>query len=128
MIVDNCTAIGVVYTTMKQRQSKVFDKNKDWLRDRMIRGQFDYHSGDGKSNLTDMPTKFYPPQHYRRTQPCYQFVEGKTPHTLSECTQILRQAHTPKQQMHMQGCARMKIQANIIKIFKRYTHILMQHT
>ena len=38
MTFDNCTAIGVVDTTMKQRQSKVFDKNKDWLRDRMIRG------------------------------------------------------------------------------------------
>ena len=58
MTVDNCTAIGVVDTTMKQRQSKVFDKNKDWLRDRMLRGQFDFHWGDGKSNLADMPTKF----------------------------------------------------------------------
>ena len=43
MTVDNYTAIGVVDTTMKQRQSKVFGKNKDWLRDRMLRGQFDYH-------------------------------------------------------------------------------------
>ena len=90
MTVDNCTAIGVVDTTMKQRQSKVFDKNKDWLRDRMLRGQFDCHWGDGKSNLADMPTKFHPPQHYRRARPCYQFVEGKTPCTLDECTQILR--------------------------------------
>ena len=101
MTVDNCTAIGVVDTTMKQRHSKVFNKNKDWLRDRMLRGQFDYHWGDEKSNLADMPTKFHPPQHYRRAQPCYQFVEGKTPCTLDECTQILRQAHTPKQQQHM---------------------------
>ena len=90
MTVDNCTAIGVVDTTMKQRQSKVFDKNKDWLRDRMLRGQFDYHWGDGKSNLTDMPTKFHPPKHYQRAQPCYQFAEGKAPCTLDECTQILR--------------------------------------
>ena len=43
MTVDNYTAIGVVDTTMKQRQSKVFDKIKDWLRDRMLRGQFDIH-------------------------------------------------------------------------------------
>ena len=46
MTVDNCTAIGVVDTTMKQRQSKGFDKNKDWLRDRILRGQFDYHWGN----------------------------------------------------------------------------------
>ena len=38
MTVDNCTAIGVIDTSMKQRQSKVFDKNKDWLRNRMLRG------------------------------------------------------------------------------------------
>ena len=43
MTVDNCTSIGVVDNTMKQRQSNVFDKNKDWLRDRMLRGQFDFH-------------------------------------------------------------------------------------
>ena len=83
MTVDNCTSIGVVDNTMKQRQSKVFDKNKDWLRDRMLRGQFDYHWGDGKSNLAGMPTKFHTPQHYRRAQPYYQFVEGKIPHTLN---------------------------------------------
>ena len=66
MTVDNCTVIRMVDTTMKQRQSKVFDKNKDWLRDRMLRGQFDYHWEDGKSNLADMPIKFCLPKHYKR--------------------------------------------------------------
>ena len=51
---------------MKQRQSKVFDKNKDCLRDRMLKGQFSYYLGDEKFNLADMPTKLHPPKHYQR--------------------------------------------------------------
>lgn len=60
LTIDNITAIGGIENTMKQRISKVFDKNKYWLKDRMLRGEFDYHWDSGDTNLADMPTKKIP--------------------------------------------------------------------
>ena len=40
----------------------------------------------------------------------------------------MSQAGFPANKLYLDSGARIKIQANIVKIFKRYTHTLLQHT
>ena len=107
IISDNSTAVGIIKGTMKQKQSKSFNKEHNWLRDRMLRGYFDYHWEKGSTNLGDYPTKKHPPQHHRRVRPIQLYIKDESPTTMEQCSTILQSAHSPKSfDMTKQGCVR----------------------
>ena len=107
IVSDNSTAVGIIKGTMKQKQSKSFNKEHNWLRDRMLRGYYDYHWEKGTTNLGDYPTKKHPPQHHRRVRPIQLYIENESPTTMEQCSAILQSAHSPKSfDMTKQGCVR----------------------
>jgi hypothetical protein len=89
IISDNSIAVGIIKGTMKQKQSKVFNKEHNWLRDRMLRGYFDYHWEKGSTNLGNYPTKKHPPQHHRRLRPIQLYIKDESPTTMEQCSTIL---------------------------------------
>lgn len=107
IISNNSTAVGIIKGTMKQKQSKSFNKEHNWLCVCMLRGYFDYHWEKRSTNLGDYPTKKHPPQHHRRLRPIQLYIKNESPTTMEQCSTILQSAHSPKSfDMTKQGCVR----------------------
>ena len=67
--VDNTTAVGFVYKTIKQKRSKAIDMRFYWLQDRCEQGQFRIYWSPGTNNIADYHTKHHPPSHHRKMRP-----------------------------------------------------------
>jgi hypothetical protein len=61
---DNSTADGIMYKTVKQKQSKAMDMRFYWLQDRVEQGQFRIYWAPGEYNLADYFSKLHPPSHH----------------------------------------------------------------
>ena len=68
---DNSTAAGFVNKNINLKQSKSWDMNLHWLRDRENRNQFQVIWNAGKTNRADYHTKNHPISHHRKMRPLY---------------------------------------------------------
>ena len=74
---DNSTAISFVSSNIKQKKSKSWDMQLNWLRDkRTIDKQFRFYWAPGTANAADYHTKHHPPKHHLQVRNKYVHVKG----------------------------------------------------
>ena len=85
---DNQTAKGFVRGTIKQKQSRTFDRQYWWLKDREAQLQFNIVWEPGIYNLADYFTKHHTGKHHLQVRPIYLHCSS-SPTTLQGCAEIL---------------------------------------
>ena len=69
--VDNSTAAGLAWDTIKANKSRAMDMRLDWIQDRAQQQQFLVTWAPGKLNKADYFTKLHAPIHHRRMRFVY---------------------------------------------------------
>ena len=86
---DNQTAKGFVRGTIKQKQSRTFDRQYWWLKDREAQLQFNIVWEPGIYNLADYFTKHHTGKHHLQVRPIYLHCSS-SPTTLQGCAKIFQ--------------------------------------
>ena len=68
---DNSTAHSILTSTMRAKLSKSYDMRYHWIKDRILKEQFQLCWDKGSNNLADYFTKHHPPAHHMRMRPLY---------------------------------------------------------
>ena len=68
---NNSTAHGILTSTMRAKLSKAYDMRYHWIKDRILKKQFQLCWDKGSNNLADYFTKHHPPAHHMSMRPLY---------------------------------------------------------
>ena len=68
---DNSTAYGILASTMRTKLSKTYDMRYHWIKDRILKKQFQLRWDKGSNNLADYFTKHHLPAHHMSMRPLY---------------------------------------------------------
>ena len=88
MRTDNETAKGFIKGLIKQKQSRTFDRQFWWLKDRVAQLQFNVMWDPGIYNLADYFTKHHSGSHHACVRPIYLY-KNNSPNTLQGCIKIM---------------------------------------
>ena len=116
---DNSTADGIMYKTIKQKQSKAMNKRFYWLQDRVEQVEFRVFWAPGKYNLANYYTKYHSPATHSRLRPIYTYIEGKSFTSLQRCVEITTRTDRPKRPLLSETNSNSKIS----KVTSPYSNI-----
>ena len=68
---DNYNAHGILTSTMRSKLLKAYDMHCNWIKDRVLKKQFQLRWDKGRNNLADYFTKHHPPAHHMRIRTLY---------------------------------------------------------
>ena len=68
---DNAVTTGFIYDNIKRKQSKTWDMNYNWMRDKEVHKLIRYYWDKGVNNDADYFTKHHPPKHHIQQRPKY---------------------------------------------------------
>jgi hypothetical protein len=76
LICDNKCAVGIAQNILKQKRSKTIDMRYHWIRDQVLRKQFNIIWQPGRINLADFFTKAHPVHHHLAMRKIYTIVDN----------------------------------------------------
>ena len=68
---DNAVTTGFIYDNIKRKQSKTWDMNYNWMRDKEVHKLIRYYWDKGVNNDADYFSKHHPPKHHIQQRPKY---------------------------------------------------------
>ena len=68
---NNSTAHGILTSTTRSKLLKSYDIHYHWIKDHILKKQFQLRWDKGSNNLADYFTKHHPPAHNMRMRPLY---------------------------------------------------------
>ena len=68
---DNSTAHGILTSKMRAKLSKAYNMRYHWIKDHILKKQFQLRWDEGINNLADYFTKLHPPAHHMGMRPLY---------------------------------------------------------